>query len=160
MDLESYKEKAVQKHSEQLATLKRLKNKPPKNLDYIMQELHDEVFAETDCLSCANCCKTTGPLFTRKDIDRISKKLRIKPQAFIQQYLRIDEENDYVLQKLPCPFLGGENYCMIYEDRPKACKEFPHTDRKKFYQINSLTIKNCKICPATFEVVDRLKDMI
>ncbi len=160
MDLESYKEKAEQKHHEHLSTLKRLKKKPPKNLDYLMQELHDEVFSEIDCLTCANCCKTTGPLFTQKDIERISKRLRLKPKEFIDRYLRMDEDNDYVLQQVPCPFLDGENYCLIYEDRPKACKEFPHTDRKKFYQINALTIKNCKICPATYEVVERLRDEI
>nr|MDK7631844.1 YkgJ family cysteine cluster protein [Globicatella sanguinis] len=83
-----------------------------------------------------NCCKTTGPLFTQKDIERLAKVFRMKPSLFIEKYLRIDEDNDYVLQQLPCPFLDSENYCLVYEDRPKACKEYPHTDRKKFHQIN------------------------
>jgi Fe-S-cluster containining protein len=91
-----------------------------------MQDLHDAEFKKTDCLKCANCCKTTGPLFTSADIERVSKYLKQKPQQFIEQYLRIDEDQDYVLQSVPCNFLDNENACMIYEVRPKACREFPH----------------------------------
>jgi len=92
-----------------------------------MQELHDETFEEIDCLTCANCCKTTGPLFTNKDIERISKHFRMKPSAFIDTYLRIDDENDYVLQTVPCSFLGSDNYCSIYKVRPKSlCRISTH----------------------------------
>lgn len=135
----------------------KLKKKAPKNLDYIMQDLHDAEFKKTDCLECANCCKTTGPLFTSADIERISKHLRQKPQQFIEQYLRIDEDNDYVLQKVPCSFLDTDNTCFIYDVRPKACREFPHTDRKKFQQITNITLKNIPICPAVYNIVEEMK---
>lgn len=135
----------------------KLKKKPPKQLDSLMVELHKEEFQRTDCLKCANCCKTTGPLFTDKDIERIAKHFRMKSQQFIETYLRIDEENDYVLQSVPCAFLGADNYCSIYEVRPKACREFPHTDRKKFQQISHLTLKNVAICPAAFHIVEEMK---
>jgi len=94
-----------------------------------MHQLHDEVFGCTDCLECANCCSTTGPSFTDKDIGRIAKHLRIKPSKFTEKYLRIDEDKDYVLQQVPCAFLGEDNRCKIYDVRPKACREFPQTDR-------------------------------
>ena len=71
--------------------------------------------------------------------------------------MRIDEENDYVLKNVPCTFLGSDNYCSIYEVRPKACKEFPHTNRKKQSQILPLTKKNIEVCPAVFEIVENLK---
>ena len=151
---------AKDKHKENKTFFTRLKKKTPKQLDYIMQELHDDEFAKTDCLECANCCKTTGPLFTDKDVDRISKFFRLKPQQFIEKYLRIDEENDYVLQRVPCVFLGKDNYCSIYDVRPKACREFPHTDRKKFHQISNLTLKNVAICPAAFNIVEEMKKRI
>lgn len=122
-----------------------------------MQDLHDREFKKTDCLKCANCCKTTGPLFTIADVERISKHFRQKPQQFIDQYLRIDEENDYVLKSVPCTFLDAENYCMIYDVRPKACREFPHTDRKKFQQISNLTLQNVAICPAAYNIVEEMK---
>ncbi len=151
---------AKDKHNENKKFFAKLKKKPPKNLDYVMQELHDEEFEKTDCLACANCCKTTGPLFTDKDINRISKHFKQKPQQFMNQFLRVDEDNDYVLQKVPCTFLGADNYCSIYEVRPKACREFPHTDRKKFQQISNLTLKNVAMCPAAYNIVEEMKKRV
>ncbi|WP_375238716.1 YkgJ family cysteine cluster protein [Aurantibacter sp.] len=148
---------AKDKHTENKTFFKKLKKKAPKQLDYLMQELHDNEFKKTDCLDCANCCKTTGPLFTDKDVKRISKHFRMKEQQFVDQYLRVDEENDYVLKSVPCTFLGTDNYCSIYDVRPKACAEFPHTDRKKFQQISEITLKNMPICPAAFNIVEELK---
>lgn len=149
--------RAKEKQPENKKFFAKLKKKPPKNLDYVMQELHDAEFQKTNCLSCGNCCKTTGPLFTNADVERISKHLRLKSQQFIERYLRVDEDHDYVLQQVPCAFLGQDNYCSIYDVRPKACKEFPHTDRKKFHQINNLTLKNVAICPAAFNIVEEMK---
>ena len=148
---------AKDKHIENKKYFDKLKKKVPKNLDYIMQDLHDAEFKKTDCLQCANCCKTTGPLFTAADIERVSKHLKQKPQQFIERYLQIDEENDYVLKSLPCTFLDVENACMIYEVRPKACREFPHTNRKKFSQITELTLKNLPVCPAAFSIIEKMK---
>lgn len=151
---------AKDKHKENKLFFQKLKKKPPKDLDYVMQELHEEEFERTDCLQCANCCKTTGPLFTDKDVERISKHFKMKPQQFIESYLRVDEDQDYVLQEVPCTFLGADNYCSIYEVRPKACREYPHTDRKKFQQISNLTLKNVAICPAAFNIVEAMKKRI
>ncbi|MCK5440536.1 MAG: YkgJ family cysteine cluster protein [Maribacter sp.] len=149
--------RAKEKQNENKKFLSKLKKKPPKDLDYVMVDLHQSEFQKTDCLSCANCCKTTGPLFTNADIERISKHLRLKPQQFIARYLQVDEDNDHVLQQLPCTFLDADNYCSIYDVRPKACREFPHTNRKKFHQINNLTLKNVAICPAAFNIVEEMK---
>ena len=151
---------AKDKHIENKKYFDKLKKKNPKDLDYIMKDLHDNEFKKTNCLNCANCCKTTGPLFTLADIERISKHMRQKPQQFITTYLRVDEDKDYVLQSVPCTFLDSENKCFIYEVRPKACREFPHTDRKKFQQIASLTLQNIAICPAAFNIVEEMKRKI
>ena len=151
---------AKDKHKENKAFFAKLKKKPPKQLDYIMQDLHEAEFKRTDCLECANCCKTTGPLFTDKDITRIAKHFKLKPHQFTEQFLRLDEDNDYVLQSVPCAFLGADNYCSIYDVRPKACREFPHTDRKKFQQISNLTLKNVAICPAAYNIVEAMKQNI
>ncbi|MFV0530958.1 MAG: YkgJ family cysteine cluster protein [Flavobacteriales bacterium] len=150
-------QKAKDKQKEHKLFLEKLKKKKPKKLDFMMQEIHHEIFQKIDCLECANCCKTTGPLLIQKDIERIAKHLRIKPQQFVNQYLRLDEDQDYVFQSMPCPFLGSDHYCSIYEVRPKACKEFPHTNRKKFYQINALTLENVKICPAVYEIMEEIQ---
>lgn len=138
----------------------RIAQRKPKQLDSVMEELHEEVFEEVDCLECANCCKTTSPIFRDRDIARIAKHLRIRPAELVSQYLHLDNEGDYVLNVAPCPFLGSDNYCGIYEARPKACREYPHTDRKNFHQILNLTLKNTSICPAAFTIVQRLKQQL
>lgn len=138
----------------------KLKSGKPKQLDSTIHKLHDEVFETTDCLKCANCCKTTSPIFYDKDIERASKHLKIKPSKFIEQYLKIDDERDYVLKQSPCAFLDHENYCMIYESRPTACREYPHTNRKRMYQILDLTLENTMVCPAVFEITERLKKVM
>lgn len=155
--LQSLPKLAKEKQAENRRYFDKLRKKPPRDIDYIMDALHTAEFKRTDCLECANCCKTTGPLFTTADLERIAKYLKQKPQQFISQYLRVDEDNDFVLQSLPCSFLDAENYCTIYEARPKACREFPHTDRRKFQQIADLTMKNVGICPAAYRIVEEMK---
>ncbi|MEM8926805.1 MAG: YkgJ family cysteine cluster protein [Bacteroidota bacterium] len=153
-------EEAARKSKENKKFFQKLKKRPPKRLDDIMQELHEEEFKRTDCLQCANCCKTTGPLFTKLDIERIAGHFRLKTSVFMETYLRLDEDHDYVLQQVPCAFLGSDNHCSIYEVRPKACREFPHTNRKKFQQISHLTLKNVALCPAAFNIVESMKQKI
>ncbi|KFC23892.1 MULTISPECIES: YkgJ family cysteine cluster protein [Chryseobacterium group] len=160
MDVDFYKKQAQLKQKDHRKFLDGLKKKPPKNLDYLVVEKHEETFREIDCLGCANCCKTTGPLYVEKDIERISKHLRMKPADFEAKFLRVDEDQDKVLQNLPCFFLNDDNTCSIYDVRPKACREYPHTDRKKIYQINNLTIQNTLICPATYVFVEKLKKVL
>jgi uncharacterized protein len=145
-------EQANKKLSEKLKKIK------PKNLDDVARSLHQKAFEEIDCLKCANCCKTTSPIFYSKDIDRLSKHLKLKPSLFMEKYLHIDEDKDYVLNVAPCPFLGDDNYCTVYDARPNACREYPHTDRKRFYQLLNLTVKNTHICPAAQRVMEGLKD--
>lgn len=157
MDLQRFREQAKNKSSENKKFLQSLKKKDPRKVDDHFHNLHEEVFQEIDCLTCANCCKTTSPIFYQTDIERVSKSLRMKPGDFIEKYLRIDEDKDYVLKSSPCPFLDQDNYCKVYEDRPKACREYPHTNRKKMVQIMELTHKNTLVCPAVLEIVERLK---
>lgn len=157
MDLAQHREQVALKRKENKQFFKRLKKVKPKLLDKVIHPLHNEVFECVDCLQCANCCTTTGPLFTDKDISRIAKYLRIKPSEFVTQYLRIDEDRDYVLKTVPCAFLGDDNYCSIYDVRPKACREYPHTDRIKQYQLLKLTEKNVEVCPAVFNIIEKLK---
>lgn len=158
MDLKKFSLLASQHYVKHKKAIKRLKKLRVKNLDELAQQHHDEAFQQIDCLSCANCCKTTSPAFYQKDIERLAKALRMKPGAFIAAYLQLDADGDYVLNQAPCPFLLEDNYCGVYEHRPKACREYPHTDRKNFHQILDLTLKNTTICPAAYKVVERLEE--
>ncbi len=140
--------------------VQKLKKSNSRELDRVFHNEHEQTFRKMDCLACANCCKTTSPLFRDVDIKRISKRLRMPVGKFIDQYLRIDEDNDYVLQSSPCTFLGSDNKCSIYEDRPLACREYPHTDRKNMYQILDLTLINSQICPAVSKILTEIKRKI
>lgn len=135
--------------------LKRLKT-----LDAPINFAHKKAFEEIDCLHCANCCKTTGPLLTNNDISRISSKLRLSEKEFSEVYLKVDDEDDRIFKSMPCPFLNDDNYCSIYEFRPRACRQFPHTDQNGQAQIMHLTRKNAKICPAVariFQIISEIE---
>lgn len=128
------------------------KNKVLKQLP----ELHGEAFEKIDCLKCANCCRKYSPRFKTPDIKRISKHLRIKESNFINTYLRLDEEGDYVAHTLPCPFLGADNFCTIYRERPSDCVRFPYTDEDIFIKRQQLTLMNSSFCPIVYYVLEKL----
>lgn len=138
--------------------LDKVKKLAPKDLDIVTHELHEQAFNKIDCLQCANCCYTTGPLLLNKDIDRLAKTFKTKPSIFAEQYLKIDEDNDYVFKQIPCVFLGNDKYCTVYSDRPNACREFPHTQQRNILQKLKITYLNTTICPAVALIVDGLKE--
>lgn len=139
---------------------KRLLEKGNKNkILNALPDLHEEAFEQIDCLQCANCCKNYSPRFKNPDIKRIAKVLRMKEGEFTDTYLRLDEDNDYVLRQQPCPFLAGDNTCNIYEDRPSDCRRYPYTDEDVLIKRVPLTLKNSTVCPITFHVLERLKEM-
>jgi uncharacterized protein len=120
--------------------------------------LHSAAFEKIDCLQCANCCKNYSPRFKTPDIKRISKQLKMKEGDFINTYLQIDSDGDYVLQSKPCPFLGADNFCSIYEVRPSDCIRFPYTDEDVLLKRQQLTLKNSSFCPAVYYVLEKLLD--
>jgi Fe-S-cluster containining protein len=131
-----------------------------KSIDDTFSVAHERVFKEIDCLQCANCCKTTSPIFRDVDIERLSKYLRISQKEFIQQYVHLDTDNDYVLNASPCAFLNEDNTCNVYAFRPKACREYPHTNRKRMAGIMKLTLKNATICPAVALIFESLQQKL
>lgn len=133
-------------------------DKPPKRTRVLekLPEFHEEAFERIDCLKCANCCKTYSPRFKTPDIKRISKHLQLKESEFIERYLKLDEEGDYVVRSTPCPFLGADNYCSIYEVRPSDCERFPYTDEDVLVKRPVLTQKNSTFCPIVYFVLEKL----
>lgn len=120
-----------------------------------LPDLDEEAFSKIDCLQCAACCKNYSPRFKTPDIKRISKHLRMKESVFIDTYLYLDKEGDYVVKSKPCPFLGADNFCSIYEERPSDCHRFPYTNEDVFLKRPLITIKNSTFCPAVFYVLEK-----
>lgn len=79
----------------------------------LIPDLHEQAFEKINCLDCAACCKNYSPRFKTTDIKRLSKSLGMKESQFIEQYLRLDQDGDYVTKSSPCPFLGSDNACSV-----------------------------------------------
>jgi Fe-S-cluster containining protein len=125
-------------------------------LDEEVSSLHEHFSACIDCLSCANCCKTTVTVFSPEDIGRASKYLGMSRKVFIKKYL-IEDMGEFTTINTPCPFLLPDNKCRIYEARPYACQSFPHTGRPHFLKRLNAHKNNLKVCPITFHVVSGIK---
>ena len=137
--------------------VRKLRRQKPKDLDTVTHALHDLAFKKIDCLKCGNCCATTGPLLKVKDIDSLAASKKMKPADFTTTFLKIDEDGDFVFKSLPCPFLRTDNYCSVYEARPGACKEYPHTQQRNILTKLPITFLNSMICPAVAVVLEGLK---
>ena len=123
----------------------------------IVHEIHAEVFSRIDCTKCGNCCRALGPRVNETDIKRIAPLFRMKAVAFVKEYLRVDEDDDFVFKDMPCPFLGDDNICSVYDERPKACRDYPHTGDKNIQSKLHLLATNTTYCPAAVLIVDELK---
>ena len=137
--------------------IKKLRKSKSKQVDEVFLKLHSDEMSKINCLGCANCCKSLGPRIVDSDIRRISAFLKMKPTGFIEKYLKIDEVNDYVFKSMPCPFLDDENYCVVYKVRPKACKDYPHTDQKNILSILDICVKNTETCPVVINIFAKLE---
>jgi len=152
---DNWQKKSAEKQKQYKTFLQRAdKNKVLKQLPH----LHEEAFEKIDCLTCAACCKNYSPRFKTPDIKRISKYLKMKESVFIDTYLDLDKDGDYVVKSTPCPFLGKDNYCTIYEHRPSDCERFPYTNEDVLLKRPQITLKNVSFCPAVFYVMEKLTE--
>jgi len=141
--------------------LNRLKKTRPRGLNRITLEADAEVWKETTCLNCGNCCKTMSPTYNGADIRRISSHLQMSRSAFVKKWLRKDPDGDWINKTEPCQFLDEvTNYCSIYEVRPQDCSGFPHHTRKHTVQYLHVFKQNIEYCPATFRLVEKMMEKI
>lgn len=120
--------------------LRSLKQRSFKKVDRIALELHQEAFSIVDCTRCANCCRTLRPVFTDQDIERIAGHLGMAREEFMATYLEPgEEEGSYRIKTSPCPFLGADSKCTIYDVRPEKCRGYPFTDKQDFPSCPSPT---------------------
>lgn len=133
-----------------------VKKHKPANLDEVFEEIHEDVFSQIDCTTCGNCCKTTSPMLFERDIERLASHLKLKPGSFVEKYLFLDTDGIYAFKSTPCPFLKSDLHCEVYEHRPKACREYPHTRHRKMQQKLNLAEKNMEICPAVLHILTHI----
>lgn len=162
VNLRSFRQKFALNKKAFRSFLTRLENKPPKGLHKMMDEVDAEVWAETDCLTCGNCCKKMTPTFTTADIKRIAGYFNITPDAFKAKWLTYDKkEGDWQNVKQPCQFLNlTDNKCSIYPIRPADCAGFPHLTKKKTTDYIHVHKQNIEYCPATYKMVEKMMERL
>jgi Fe-S-cluster containining protein len=154
--IESWKKKKNLVPRESTEIVRRLKRQLGKTLDEAADDVHQQVFSRIDCLDCAGCCTGIPPIVNKTDLARIAKALRMKFSAFEANYLVVDEDGDTVMNTTPCPFLAHDNRCTIYDIRPKACRQYPHTDAQAFSRNIRLHARNASVCPAVHHILQEL----
>jgi len=93
------------------------------------QILACEIQQQVDCTACANCCRHSIVSVNQQELEDIAAFLGETVAAVTQSYTKSDPDSQLmrVLKNSDagCVFLD-QNLCMIYEARPRACREFPH----------------------------------
>jgi Fe-S-cluster containining protein len=157
VNLRSFRLKVRHRKAKYLRFLNRLQKKSPRGLDGLAEKINREVWKETDCTTCANCCITMTPTYTQKDIRRISSFLGIPVKEFKSKWLYRDKAGDWLNRSVPCPFLDTlTHHCRIYEVRPDDCRGFPHLTKKKMVDYMHVHVQNLDHCPATFRMVEKM----
>lgn len=159
MDLGKFKVQAARKKKPLTSFLQKLDDIVPHDMPELVAKVDSTVWTDTNCMACANCCKTMTPTFNKADITRISAHLGMTVTDFKNKWLKKEDSGEWVNTTQPCQFLV-HNKCSIYEVRPVDCAEFPHHNKKPFDAYNETFINNIVHCPATFTLVDRLKKIV
>ncbi|MFT3704861.1 MAG: YkgJ family cysteine cluster protein [Agriterribacter sp.] len=162
INLKSFKKKATLKKRGFRSFLTRLEKKSSRKLDALAASVDKEVWQETDCLSCANCCKTMSPTYNTKDIKRIASHFGMTTKAFKEKWLYFDKKDkDWMNKKQPCQFLDlNTNMCNIYPIRPDDCAGFPHLTKKRMIDYMHVHKQNVEYCPATYKMVEKMKILV
>lgn len=156
-----FNQSVIQHRSRLRRFLTKLESHPPKNLDLIAEIADKEVWAETNCLACSNCCRNMTPTFNFQDLKRISAYFGVTISAFKAQWLYKNKKGEWMNQNEPCQFLDRKtNMCSIYAIRPKDCADFPHLTKKKMVHYIHVHKQNVQYCPATFKMVEKLIDKV
>jgi Fe-S-cluster containining protein len=136
-------------------------NMSDNDLDILVTEETDRVWKQIDCLNCGNCCKTLQVIVDKQDIERLSKRLNISPKEFNRLYVKVDQtDKQTYLGSSPCQFLGSDNKCSVYEDRPQSCRDFPYLHASKFRSRSLMMLENLGTCPIVFNVWQSLKSKL
>ena len=153
----NFEQQAALHGKELVLFLEQLEQDAPPMLDQQAEQLEEEVWKETDCLACANCCRTMSPIFTTQDIKRIATHFRMTTQAFKEKWLYRNNKGHWMNRTQPCQFLDlRTNKCTIYAIRPADCAGFPHLSKKKMVEYLHVHKQNIHYCPATYKLVQKL----
>lgn len=128
-------------------------------IDAIVFKLADRIGGEIECINCGRCCKKLKPILSDKDQRRLANRLTITVEQLREQYLEYedcDDEPGWQIRNAPCPFQKN-NKCMVYEDRPDNCRQYPYLHMPDFVCRTWGMIERTFTCPIVFCVMEELK---
>lgn len=161
-----------------LAELRRLaESKQAENVDFrrfltahhVPEEpfhiLAGDIQQHTDCTACGNCCRFTLVNVTAHDLDAVAQHLGMPRADVVRLYTMPDPESpsQRVLrnERDACAFLDG-NICLIYEARPKACRDFPHV-APGVHTVGgrmASVCRNASFCPIIYNALEAYKNLV
>jgi Fe-S-cluster containining protein len=128
-------------------------------------QIAEEVESQIDCTACGNCCRTATARIKDRDVVRLARHLRVKPEQFLRDYTEESEEEGRILRREPghgCVFLEG-NLCGVYEARPASCIHFPNLTVSSGGSLESrmwvMPDRAC-YCPIVYNTLERWKDEV
>ena len=132
--------------------------------DKPFQILASNVQRQVDCTACANCCRHSVVPVSKLEIEKISTHLGMTCEAVTRLYTVRDPDAPASRILLNsgegCVFLDG-NLCMIYEARPKTCRNFPHVavgTRSLGGRPSSLS-RWASLCPIIYNALETYKHL-
>jgi Fe-S-cluster containining protein len=130
---------------------------PDAELDASVRGITDAVWSQIECTSCAHCCKRLQIVVDDRDIRRLADRLKMAVGAFKARYVAVAADKVKHFVSSPCPFLGDDGFCTVYEDRPQACRDFPYLHDAGFRSRSLTMVENVGFCPIVFNVWQELK---
>jgi len=130
--------------------------------DRILRRIAEGIEEQIDCTQCANCCRVATVKLSERDVERLTRYLRLTPAAFREQYTTESDEEGTILRRTEeagCVFLDGTT-CTVYDARPDICQRFPHLVRgngsiaSRMWQF----IDRACYCPIVYNALEAFKE--
>ena len=132
--------------------------------DRSFQIVASEVQQRVDYTACANCCRHSVVSANRSEIENIARHMGTTSEAVTRLYTVPDPDAPALRILLNsgegCVFLDG-NLCMIYEARPKTCRDFPHVavGKHSLGSRQSSLARWAPLCPIIFNALEGYKHL-
>jgi Fe-S-cluster containining protein len=131
--------------------------------DRRLRRFGEDIEAQIDCTTCANCCRVSEVEITDRDIDKLAKFLGMTREEFIRDSTQQAESGELILKRTDagCVFLEG-NLCSVYEARPQNCANFPHLVRGTGSIVSRMwqLVERAEYCPIVYNWMEKVKEDI
>jgi hypothetical protein len=131
--------------------------------DRRLRRFGEDIEAQIDCTTCANCCRVSEVEITDRDIEKLSKFLGMTREEFIRDSTQQAQSGELILKRTDagCVFLEG-NLCGVYEARPHNCANFPHLVRGTGSIASRMwrLVERAEYCPIVYNWMEKVKEDI